>query len=74
MVDYSTSPSKIADKDNNPQFRCFVKVVLIGECGVGKTSLIKQFEKGSFTDTYKLTIGADFSNKEVHINDQVVTL
>ena len=62
---YSTSA---ADK------KCFVKVVSIGDSGVGKTSLIQQFEHSKFTETFKPTIGADFSNKEITIDGRIVTL
>ena len=69
----STTPStqtayKYGDK------KCFVKVVAIGDSGVGKTSLIQQFEHSRFTNNFKPTIGADFSNKEVSIDGRVVTL
>ena len=50
------------------------KVVLIGDSGVGKTSVIQMFEHSKFTDNFKPTIGADFSNKEVTLDDRVVTL
>ena len=46
----------------------------IGDSGVGKTSLIQMFEQSKFTDNFKPTIGADFSNKEVLIDGKVVTL
>ena len=45
--------------------KCFVKVVAIGDSGVGKTSLIQMFEHLKFTESFKPTIGADFSNKEI---------
>lgn len=45
--------------------KCFVKVVAIGDSGVGKTSLIQMFEHSRFTENFKPTIGADFSNKEI---------
>ena len=32
------------------------------------------FEHSKFTDTFKPTIGADFSNKEITINGRIVTL
>lgn len=54
--------------------KCFVKVVIIGDSGVGKTSLIQMFEHAKFTDNFKPTIGADFSNKEITLEDRVVTL
>ncbi|CDW83790.1 cg5915-pa [Stylonychia lemnae] len=54
--------------------KCFIKVVAIGDSGVGKTSLIQMFENSKFTENFKPTIGADFSNKEITINGRVVTL
>ena len=46
----------------------------IGDSGVGKTSLIQMFEQSKFTDNFKPTIGADFSNKEIQIDGKIVTL
>ncbi len=33
------------------------KVLVIGDYGVGKTSLIRRYTEGYFTPNYKLTIG-----------------
>ena len=52
----------------------FVKVVVIGDSFVGKTSLIQMFEHSRFTEHFKPTIGADFSNKEISLEDGVVIL
>ena len=57
-----------------PDKKCFVKIVAIGDSGVGKTSLIQMFEHSRFTENFKPTIGADFSNKEISIEGKVVTL
>ncbi|KAL0088598.1 P-loop containing nucleoside triphosphate hydrolase protein [Phycomyces blakesleeanus] len=46
-----------------------LKVVLIGDGGVGKTSLRNQFIHKRFTNAYKATIGADFITKEVQKDD-----
>lgn len=54
--------------------KCFVKVVAIGDSGVGKTSLIQQFEHNRFNESFKPTIGADFSNKEIQIDGKIVML
>lgn len=54
--------------------KCFVKIVAIGDSGVGKTSMIQMFEHSRFTDNFKPTIGADFSNKEITIDGKIVTL
>ncbi|MEW5317632.1 MAG: hypothetical protein WDW38_008914 [Sanguina aurantia] len=45
-----------------------IKVVVIGNGGVGKTSMIKRFGKGVFTDDYKKTIGVDFLEKSQYID------
>jgi small GTP-binding protein len=41
-----------------------IKVVLIGESGVGKTSIIAQFTKGLFNQDIMSTNGATFSTKK----------
>ena len=56
--------------DNRREFR--FKITVIGDGCVGKTSLIKQFTKGSFNKDYIRTIGAQFSKYEKEIeNDQI---
>ncbi|KAJ1919258.1 hypothetical protein H4219_002110 [Mycoemilia scoparia] len=49
-------------------------VVLIGDSGVGKTSLMNQFFNRKFTEQYKATIGSDFLSKEILVDDYVVTI
>lgn len=57
-------------------FETAIKVIVVGNGGVGKTSLIRRFCKGKFTDTYKKTIGVDFLEKEQFIPalNETVTL
>ncbi|GMH38179.1 hypothetical protein BSKO_06063 [Bryopsis sp. KO-2023] len=43
-----------------------IKVLVVGNGGVGKTSLIRRFCKGIFTDEYKKTIGVDFLERTLH--------
>lgn len=40
-----------------------LKVVVIGDAGVGKTSLVDRYVKGKFTTETSTTMGADFSTK-----------
>lgn len=62
-----------------PQKKHVLKIVLLGDSGVGKTSLMNRYSTGKFTGQYKATIGADFLSKEIVVEDglhqrQVVTL
>ena len=45
------------------------KVVLIGESGVGKTSIIQRFITNIFNPQQKTTGGANFIAKKMEIND-----
>lgn len=43
--------------------RALLKIIVLGDSGVGKTSLINQFAQRKFSPQYKATIGADFLTK-----------
>lgn len=51
-----------------------LKVIILGDSGVGKTSLMNQFVNQKFSNQYKATIGADFLAKEVEVDGQAVNL
>ena len=57
-----------------PHRKVLLKMILIGDSGVGKSSLMNQFIEKTFTAQYKATIGADFLTKEVSINGTATTL
>ncbi len=46
-----------------------LKLVLLGDPGVGKTSLISQFVHARFRHSYQLTVGLDISSKQVKLDD-----
>ncbi|MDM7859053.1 Rab family GTPase [Alteromonas sp. ASW11-36] len=48
------------------------KVCILGATGVGKTSLIRQFVEGSFSEKYLTTIGVKIDKKQVDV-DQTST-
>jgi small GTP-binding protein len=54
--------------------KVLLKVIILGDSGVGKTSLMNQYVNQKFSTQYKATIGADFLTKEVVIDDRVVTM
>ncbi|KAH8417549.1 hypothetical protein KR222_001784 [Zaprionus bogoriensis] len=54
--------------------KSLLKVIILGDSSVGKTSLMNQYVNKRFSNQYKATIGADFCTKEVVVNDRVVTM
>ncbi|CAA6657586.1 unnamed protein product [Spirodela intermedia] len=54
--------------------RTLLKVIILGDSGVGKTSLMNQYVHKKFSNQYKATIGADFLTKEVQFEDRIFTL
>lgn len=54
--------------------RRLLKVIILGDSGVGKTSLMHQYVQKKFTKEYKATIGADFLTKEIEVEDKKVTM
>ena len=48
-----------------------VKIVLIGNSGVGKTNLLSRFATDQFSESTMNTIGVDFSSINVTINDKL---
>lgn len=47
------------------------KICLIGDYGVGKTSLIRRFVDRSFSDQYLTTVGVKISRKLVSLSDSL---
>ena len=51
-----------------------LKILLAGEGGVGKTTLLHRFVDGQFSAETRMTIGVEFFLKEVEINSNHCTL
>lgn len=54
----------MAEKDGYSQ-----KIILIGDGGTGKTSLVNQFVHRKFTGIYKTTVGVDITPYQVSVKD-----
>ncbi|UIZ26299.1 hypothetical protein KXD40_002161 [Peronospora effusa] len=54
--------------------RVLLKVIILSDSGVGKTSLMNQYLNEKFSSQYKATIGADFLTKEIMLDDKLVTM
>jgi small GTP-binding protein len=46
-----------------------LKVIMIGDCGVGKSAMIERYINNSFDRRYKSTIGVDYVQKEYKLVD-----
>lgn len=51
-----------------------IKVVVVGNGAVGKSSMIQRYCKGIFTKDYKKTIGVDFLERQIEVNNEDVRL
>ena len=51
-----------------------IQIILVGESGVGKTSLIRRYTNNIFNTNHLETIGIEFFNKEERINDQIIQI
>jgi small GTP-binding protein len=54
----------------DPDF--LLKIVLIGDSGVGKTNLLARFTRGEFNPDSKSTIGVEFATKTLEIEGKTV--
>ena len=50
------------------------KLLLIGDSGVGKSSLLLRFSDDTYETNFNSTIGVDFKIKTVDLDDKVVKL
>jgi small GTP-binding protein len=51
-----------------------LKTVLLGKSGVGKSSIVRFYGTGSFSDEGKVTLGIDFLAKDITVRNEVVHL
>eukprot|EP00826_Nyctotherus_ovalis_P048393 TRINITY_DN5699_c0_g2_i7.p1 TRINITY_DN5699_c0_g2~~TRINITY_DN5699_c0_g2_i7.p1 ORF type:complete len:211 (-),score=67.72 TRINITY_DN5699_c0_g2_i7:112-744(-) len=59
---------------SEPKKRITIKVILIGNSGVGKTSILNRLIFNKFAYQYKATIGADFHTREVELSDKIIVI
>lgn len=60
--------------DNKKTYKTLIKIIILGDSNVGKTSLMNRYVNKKFSTQYKATIGADFLTKEVVVDDKLVTM
>ena len=50
------------------------KIILVGDAGVGKTSIINRIVNNEFSDVYEMSIGVDFVSKNIRFRGQNIKL
>ncbi len=59
---------------STPQRQYVLKVCVVGDGAVGKTSLIIRYTEGHFRESYIMTVGTSFAVKELNFGDTLVRL
>lgn len=79
LINYFDDRKEMSNRDpdnlmatNDENFDYLFKIVLIGDCGTGKTCVVQRFRSGTFIERHGNTIGVDFSMKTVLIDDKKV--
>lgn len=49
-----------------------VKIILIGDSGVGKTSFLNRFCSGTFKHNIQCTVGLEYGQKVIKLNDRKI--
>lgn len=57
---------------NDDSFDFLFKIVLIGDCGTGKTCVVQRFKNGTYVERHGNTIGVDFSMKTLTVDSKHV--
>eukprot|EP01083_Nonionella_stella_P289686 985831_1 len=60
-------PQMQQQHSSRPRRKVTLKLVILGNSGVGKTSLMNRYHSNKFTGQYKATIGADFLSKQLSV-------
>lgn len=55
-------------------YQYIFKIILIGDCNIGKTSIINRYIHNTFESVYLCTIGVDFMMKTIDIDDRQIKL
>jgi len=54
--------------DEEDEYDRLIKLIIIGDSGVGKTNILTRFTEGKFNLESKATIGVEFSSRTLTMN------
>lgn len=64
----------MAKSNNTQDYDWLVKVIVIGDSGVGKTNILSQFCDSKFSVTHMATLGVDFKIKTIEVDGKKLKL
>ncbi|KAF4520300.1 hypothetical protein B566_EDAN004359 [Ephemera danica] len=70
FIEYAKSSAAMFEEE----LEVAIKVVIVGNGAVGKSSMIQRYCKGIFTRDYKKTIGVDFLERQISLGGEEVRL
>ncbi|CAD8136030.1 unnamed protein product [Paramecium pentaurelia] len=65
--------SSLAKKAQDP-YEQLIKILLLGNSGVGKTQILLRYSENNFRTGYMCTIGVDFKIKKLQVDEKVVKM
>lgn len=71
-VPFITSPKPDAIKSSSSECDYIFKIHIIGDSGVGKSSLLLRFGHDTYTEGYLSTIGFDFIVRDIEIDQKII--
>ena len=64
----------MAKQSQNIENEITLKILLLGDTAVGKTSILLKYTDGYFPEVYISTIGVEYKSKKVNINGNIINL
>ena len=70
-IDNSNTDESLSEESKNEET---IKIIILGDSKVGKTSFIIRFTKNKFDETYLSTIGVDYKDRIINIENKLYKL
>lgn len=58
----------------NNEYDWLIKVIIVGDSGVGKTNILLRFTENKFKPDHMATLGVDFKIKTIKVEDKLVKM